>query len=121
MTHETLLQKTEKVVALVRVLQGERDKALAELTISKAERDQMGAILAQVESNVAETLGSTELTAKTRNEEQTQDLEECRKALQQTRAELEQTKEELARAEFRVRTQSAKMRRQAGQTAGQDW
>ena len=121
MTQETLLERTEEVIAFVRVLQGERDKALAELTMSKAEKDQMGAILAQVESNVAETLGSTELTAKNRNEEQTQDLEECRKALQQTRAELEQTKEELARAEFRVRTQSARMRRQAGQTAGQDW
>jgi hypothetical protein len=121
MTRETLLQKTEVVVALVRVLQDERDKALAELTISKAEKDQMGAILAQVESNVAETLGSSELTAKTRNEEQTQELEECRRALQQTKTELEQTKEELARAEFRLHTQATKMRRQAAQTAGQDW
>jgi hypothetical protein len=121
MTRETLLQKTEVVVALVRVLQDERDKALAELTISKAEKDQMGAILAQVESNVAETLGSSELTAKTRNEEQTQELEECRRALQQTKTELEQTKEELARAEFRLHTQATKMRRQAAQMAGQDW
>lgn len=120
MTRETLLQKTEMVVALVRVLQEERDKALTELAISKAERDQMGAILAQVESNVAETLGSTELHAKTRNEELAQELDECREALRQTTAELERTKEELARAEFRVRTQAARMRRQAGQTAGQE-
>jgi hypothetical protein len=59
---ETLLQKTEKVMALVILLQGEKDKALAELTISKAEKEQMGTILAQVESNIAETLDSTELS-----------------------------------------------------------
>jgi uncharacterized coiled-coil DUF342 family protein len=120
MTQETLLQKTEKVVALVRVLQGERDKALAELTIGKAERDQMGAMLAQVESNVAETLGSTELTPEPTNEELSQELEECRKAMQQMKAELEHTKEELERAEFRLRSQATKMRRQAHQVAGRD-
>lgn len=120
MTHETLLQKTEKVAALFMLLQGERDKTHAELMISKAERDQMAAILSQLESNAAETLGSSELTAKTRHEEQTQELEEYRQALQQMKAELDQTKEELARAEFRLRSQTAKMRRQAGQAAGQD-
>jgi uncharacterized coiled-coil DUF342 family protein len=120
MTQETLLQKTEKVVALVRVLQGERDKALAELTIGKAERDQMAAMLAQVESDVAETLGSTELTPEPTNTELSQELEECHKALQQTKAELEHTKEELAQAEFRMRSQATKMRRQAHQAAGQD-
>lgn len=120
MTQETLLQKTEKVVALVRVLQGERDKALAELTIGKAERDQMGAMLAQVESNVAETLGSTELTPEPTNEELSQELEGCRKALHQMKAELEHTKEELERAEFRLRSQATKMRRQAHQVAGRD-
>lgn len=119
MTQETLLQKTEKVVALVRGLQGERDKALAELTIGKVERDQMGAMLAQVESNVAETLGSTELTPEPTNEEVCQELQECRQALQQTKSELEQTKDDLARAEFRLRSQATKMRRQAHQAAGQ--
>jgi hypothetical protein len=49
-------------MALVILLQGEKDKALAELTISKAEKEQMGTILAQVESNIAETLDSTELS-----------------------------------------------------------
>ena len=121
MTEETLLQKTAKVGALVMVLQGERDKALAELTVSKAERDQIGAMLAQVESNIAETLDTTELTPEPTNEEMARELQECRHALQQTKAELEQTKEDLARAEFRLRGQAAKMRRQAAQTAGQDW
>jgi hypothetical protein len=121
MTKETLLQKTEKVVALVMLLQAERDKALAESMIGKAERDQMGAMLAQVESNVAETLGSTELTPEPTNEEMSQELEECRRALQQTKAELEHAKEDLARAEFRLQGQAAKMRRQAAHTPGQDW
>jgi hypothetical protein len=121
MTQETLLQKTEKVMALVRVLQGERDKAVAELTISKAERDQMGAMLAQVESNIAETLDSTGLTPEPTDKELAQELDECRKALQQTKEELEHTKEDLARAEFRLRGQAAKMRRQSAQAAGQDW
>ena len=121
MTQETLLQKTEKVAALVRVLQGERDKALAELTIGRAERDQMGVMLSQVESNVAETLGSTDLTPEPTNEEMSQELEECRRVLQQTKAELEQTKEDLARAQFRLQGQAARMRRQAAQTAGQEW
>ena len=120
MTQETLLQKTEKVVALVRVLQGERDKALAELTIGKAERDQMGAMLAQVESNIAETLDSTGLTPEPTDKELAQELDECRKALQQTKAELEHTREELERAEFRLRSQATKMRRQAHQVAGRD-
>ena len=120
MTEETLLQKTEKAVALVRVLQGERDKALAELTISRAERDQMGTMLAQVESNVAETLGSTELTPEPTNQEHPQELDECRKSLQQTKDELEHTKDDLKRTEFRMRTQATKMRQQAGQAAGQD-
>jgi predicted phage gp36 major capsid-like protein len=103
------------------VLQGERDKALAELTIAKGERDEMGAILAQVDSKVDEILGSSELTPEPPNEEQQQELEECRKALQQTKAELEHTKDELQRAEVRLRTQASKMRRQATQAAGQDW
>jgi len=120
MTQETLLQKTEKAVALVRVLQGERDKALAELTISRAERDQMGTMLAQVESNAAETLGSTELSPEPTNQELAQELDECRRSLQQTKDELEHSKEDLARAEFRLRGQAAKMRRQAAQAAGQD-
>jgi septal ring factor EnvC (AmiA/AmiB activator) len=111
----------ERLSALVIQLQGERDKALAELTVCRAERDQMRAMLAQVESNAADTLGSTELAAKTRDEEKNQELEECREALRQTKAELDQTKEELARAEFRLRGQTAKMRRQAAPTAGRDW
>jgi hypothetical protein len=37
MTQETMLQKTERAMALVGVLQAERDKAIAELKISRAE------------------------------------------------------------------------------------
>ena len=122
MTQETLLERTEEVIAFfVRVLQGERDKSLAELTITKGERDEMAAILAQVQSKVDGIWGSTELTPEPPNEEQQQELEECRKALQQTKADLEHTKDELLRAEVRLRTQASKMRRQAAQASGQDW
>lgn len=119
MTQQTL-QETEKLVALVMVLQGERDKALAELVITRAERDQMGVILAQVESNVAETLGTTELSPETTDKELSQELDECRKALQEMKAELDQTKEDLARADYKLRGQAAKIRQQSAQPAGKD-
>jgi hypothetical protein len=121
MTQETLLQKSEKVVALVRVLRDERNKALAELTTSRAERDQIGAMLVQVESSIAQTLDTTELSPEPTDREMAQELQECRHALHEMKAELERTKEDLARAEFRLRSQTAKMRRQAGQASGQDW
>jgi septal ring factor EnvC (AmiA/AmiB activator) len=107
-------------MALVILLQGEKDKALAELTISKAEKEQMGTILAQVESNIAETLDSTELSPEPTIKELSQELDECRRALQQTQDELENTKEELARAGFRLRGQAAKIRRQSGQAGPDD-
>jgi hypothetical protein len=45
MTQETLLEKTDKALALVRALQAERDKALAELEHSKDELNQAEARL----------------------------------------------------------------------------
>ncbi len=110
----------EEAVAFVRLLQGEKDKALAELTTTKCERDEMGATLAHVESKLDEILGSAELTPEPPNEEHQQELEECREALQQTKAELEHTKDELQRAEVRLRAQAMKMR-QAAKPAGADW
>ena len=148
MTQETLLQRTEGAVALVRVLRSERDQALArlmltqaqedhalaELTTSRAERDQALAKLtvseaemdrirpipAKVRSNVAETSGSTQFAQKPENAEHQLELEECRKALLQTQADLEHTKDELKRAEVRLRTQTMKMRQQAANTSGQN-
>ena len=62
MTEETLLEKTEKLMALVAAIAGERDDALKQLAATRAEKkDQMGAMLAQVESTVAQTLDTTEL------------------------------------------------------------
>jgi hypothetical protein len=111
MTQETLLQKTEKAVALVKVLQAERDKALAELATGRTERGQMGAMPARVESSISKTSGSAQLTQPPPKEEQQLELEECRKALQQTKAELENTKDELNREKVRHRLQDMKMRR----------
>jgi len=80
----------------------------------------MRPIPAKVKSDVAETLGSTQLTQKPQNGEQQLELEECRKALLQTQADLEHTKDELKRAEVRLRTQAMKMRQQAANTSGQN-
>ena len=120
MTQETLLQRTEEVVALVRVLRSERDQTLARLTASEAEKDRMRPIPAEVKSNVAETLGSTQLTQTPQNGERQLELEECRKALLQTQADLEHTKDDLRRTEVRLRTQTMKMRQQAANTSGQN-
>lgn len=116
-----LLKRIEEAIAFVRLLQTERDKALAELTIAKAEKNEMGAMLAQVESKFDEILGSTEVPPEAPKEGLQQELEECRKALQETKVELERTKDELQRAEFRVRNQASRMRQQAPQMAREDW
>jgi len=116
---ETPQQQTERLRTLVLVLEGERDKAIAELMICRAERDQMAAMLVQIETNAAETLGTAELSPESTINELSQELDECRKALQEMKAELDRTKEDLARAEFKVRGQTAKIRRQSGQGAGQ--
>ncbi len=88
---------------------------------SRLVRDEMGAILAQVESKAEEILGSTELTPEPPNEEQGQGLDERRKAPQQTEAELEHAKNESQPVENRLRPQALRMRRKASQVAGQDW
>jgi uncharacterized coiled-coil DUF342 family protein len=119
MPEETLQHRTERLTALVAVLQGERDKALQELTVCRAERDQMAAMLVQIETNAAETLGTAELSPESTINELSQELDESSKALHEMKAELDRTKEDLARAEFKVRGQTAKMRRQSGQGAGQ--
>lgn len=119
MTEETLLEKTERLMALVAGIAGERDDALNQLTVTRAEKDQMGAMLAEVESTVAQTLDTTELTPELTDKELSQELDECRKALQEMKAELDRTREDLARAEFKVRTQAAKMKRQAPQGSEQ--
>ena len=137
MTQETaLLERTEEVIAFVRVLQGERDKALAELTIAKGERDEMGAILAQVESKVDEMLAAVSIPADQQlqptvavvepnpeapTEQAGQELEECREALEQTRADLEQAKDQLRQAEYKIRMQASKTRRQNPQMSKEDW
>lgn len=111
MSKETLMQKTEQVMALVTILTGERDEALKQLTIARAERDQMGTMLAQFESSVAETLDTTELAPEPTDKELAQELDDCRKALKAMQEELDKTREDLARAEFRVRSQAAKLKR----------
>ncbi|OGO01292.1 MAG: hypothetical protein A2Y72_01405 [Chloroflexi bacterium RBG_13_53_26] len=116
-----LLERMDKAIAFLKLLQDDMDKALAELTITKGEKNEMGAMLVQVESKVDEILGSTELPPEAPKEGLQQELEECRKTLQETKAELEHTKEELQRAEFRVRNQASKMRQQAPQMARADW
>ena len=119
MTEETLLEKTERLMALVAGIAGERDDALKQLTVTRAEKDQMGAMLAEVESTVAQTLDTTELTPELTDKELSQELDGCRKALQEMKAELDQTKEELARAEFKVRSQTAKLKRQSPAGGGE--
>ncbi len=119
MTEETLLEKTERLMALLAGIAGERDAALEQLTLIKAEKDQMGAMLAEIESTVAQTLDTTELTPEMTDRELSQELDGCRKALQEMKAELDRTKEDLARAEFKVRTQAAKMKRQSPQGSEQ--
>ncbi len=111
MSKESLMQKTEQVMALVTILTGERDEALKQLAITKAERDQMGAMMAQVESSVAETLDTTELAPEPTDKELAQELDDCRKALQAMKEELDKTKEDLARVEFKARSQAAKLKR----------
>jgi len=122
MTQEaSLLKRTEEAIALLRLLQEERVRALADLAIARSEKDEMEAVLAQVESSVDEMLSSAALKSEPPREGLRQELEECQKALQQTKAELERAKQELQRAEFRVRTQASKMRRQAPQMGREDW
>ncbi len=106
-------------MALVAAIAGERDDALKQLAVTRAERDQMGAMLAEVESTVAQTLDTTELTPELTDKELSQELDGCRKALQGDEGELDQTKEELARAEFKVRSQAAKMKRQSPAGGGE--
>ena len=116
-----LLQRMEEAMAFVGLLQSEKDKALAELKTTEAEKSEMGAMLAQVESRVDEILANTGSTSEPLKQGLQQELEECRKALQETKAELEHTKEELQRAEFRVRNQASRMRQQAPRMAKEDW
>jgi hypothetical protein len=118
-TEETLLEKAERLMALVATIAGERDDALKQLTVINAERDQMGAMLAEVESTIAQTLDTTELTPELTDKEMSLELDECRKALQEMKAELDRTREELARAEFKARSQAAKMKRQSPQGSEQ--
>ncbi len=117
----SLLKRMEEAVALVRLLQGERDRALAELAATRSEKDELGGVLAAVESKVDEMLSTARLPSAPRQEGSHQELEECRLALEQTKAELERTKEDLQRAEFRARTQATKLRRQAPQMGREDW
>ena len=118
MTKGTLHERTDRLIALVSVLEGERDKALKELTACRAERDQMAEMLVQVETNAAEALRAADLSPESTVNELSEELDECRRALEETKAELERTKEDLARAEFRLRGQTAKLRRQSDQPQG---
>ncbi len=113
MTEDIQQDNAEQLTALVVVLTNERDEALRELAVTRAERDQMAAMLAQIESSVAETLDTSELAPEPTDNELAQELDECRKALQATRAELDRTNEDLARAEFKARGQAARIRRQS--------
>jgi uncharacterized protein with PIN domain len=114
-TKEMLQRRNKRLTAMVAMLQGERDKALEESAICRAERDQMAAMLVQTETNAAEALDTAGLSPDSTVNELSQELDECRRALEETKAELDRTKEDLARAEFRLRGQTAKLRRQSDQ------
>ena len=138
MAQQTPLVKIiEEVVALIKQLQVERDRALAHSRMTGCENNELRKLLAQIESTVDEVSAavlisadkhvkttvavSAERSPQENTDQLEQELEECRKDLGQTKAELEQTKDEMKQIEGRMRMQSFKTRRQASQMAQEDW
>ena len=137
MAQQTPLVKIiEEAVALIKQLQVERDRALANSRMTGCENNELRALLAQIESTVDEvsaavlipadnhvntTVASAERSPEAPPEQLEQELKECRKDLEQTKAELEQTKDEMKQVVGRMRMQSFKTRRQAIHMAKEDW
>ena len=137
MAQQTPLVKIiEEAIALIKQLQIERDRALANSRMTGCENNDLRTLLAQIESTVDEvsaavlipagkhvntTVASAERSPEAPTEQLEQELEECRKDLEQTKAELEQTKGELNQVEGRMRMQAFKTRRQSSQMAQEDW
>ena len=137
MAQQTPLVKIiEEAIALIKQLQIERDRALANSRMTGCENNDLRTLLAQIESTVDEvsaavlipagkhvntTVASAERSPEAPTEQLEQELEECRKDLEQTKAELEQTKDELNQVEGRMRMQAFKTRRQSSQMAQEDW